>query len=160
MAHPNVAPFICRQLIQRFVTSNPSYDYIERVSQTFNAGLYTLPNGTVVGEGKKATLKATLAAILLDPVHLSETTQNDSSFGKIREPILRFTHWARVFSSKSATARYVEMLYDVSGPDTLFQSPFKSPSVFNFFRPSFMAPGSESSDQGLGFARASIGECQ
>jgi len=34
--HPNVAPFVSKRLIQHFVTSNPSPDYVERVATVFN----------------------------------------------------------------------------------------------------------------------------
>ena len=51
--HPNTAPFLARQLIQRFVTSHPEPDYIGRVAAAFSEGQYTLPNGTIVGDGRR-----------------------------------------------------------------------------------------------------------
>src|SRR5690606_26435917 len=34
--HPNVGPFLARQLIQRLVTSNPERAHVARVTQAFN----------------------------------------------------------------------------------------------------------------------------
>jgi len=54
--HPNVPPFISKQLIQRFTTSNPSAAYVERVAKVF------IDNG----EGVRGDLAAVIKAILLD----------------------------------------------------------------------------------------------
>jgi len=64
--HPNVAPFISRQLIQRFTASNPEPAYVERVANVFETGTYTGPDGTIFGSTGRGDLSATLAAILLD----------------------------------------------------------------------------------------------
>jgi hypothetical protein len=64
--HPNVGPFIGRQLIQHLVTSNPSPAYVERVARVFNnncAGLYA----DSPCSGARGDLKAVVTAILLDP---------------------------------------------------------------------------------------------
>ncbi|MEM7569603.1 MAG: DUF1800 family protein, partial [Pseudomonadota bacterium] len=65
-SHPNVAPFICRQLIQRFTASNPEPEYVERVSTAFEEGRFVAPGGQQFGDGRRGSLEATLAAILLD----------------------------------------------------------------------------------------------
>jgi hypothetical protein len=97
--HPNVGPFICRQLIQRLVTSNPSRDYVYRVAQAFNDD----------GTGVRGNLKAVISAILLDyearntnlvysyiiPGVITNTAL--STYGKQREPLLRITGVARAF---------------------------------------------------------------
>ena len=83
----NVGPFICRQLIQRLVTSNPSRDYLYRVVQTFNDN----------GSGVRGDLQAVIKAILLDYEARSSTFVNQSTFGKQREPLLRVTAVARAF---------------------------------------------------------------
>ncbi len=85
----NVAPFICRQLIQRLVTSNPSRDYVYRVAQVFNND----------GTGVRGNLQAVVKAILLDyearsPVFISQPT-----YGKQREALIRVTSLARAFAS-------------------------------------------------------------
>jgi len=149
MAHPNVGPFVSRQLIQRFTTSAPDPDYVERVAAAFDAGTYTLPGGTSVGEGRKGDLTATLAAILFDPDVRGEAALADPQFGKIREPLLRFTHWARVFDADASRPEYGIELFDLSAPDELSQHPYRARSVFNFYRPGHIAPGTESGAAGL-----------
>jgi len=151
MGISSMAPFLSRQLIQRFTTSNPSSDYIFRVTQVFNSGRYTLPDGTPVGSGQRGDLAATLAAILLDPENLSPEDVNQ--FGKIREPVLRFTQWARAFNVGTLTPEYTLELYDV-GSQTgigqgLLQHPFRASSVFNFYRPGYVAAGTESGALGM-----------
>lgn len=137
-AHNNVAPFIGEQLIQRLVMSNPSADYIKRVANIFDVGSYTLPNGEVVGEGRRGDLAATIAAILFDDE--ARTIQGEQG-GKLREPILRFSHWARAFNVTEVTPEFQIMLWDSGKASRLAQHPYRSPSVFNFFRPGYMALG-------------------
>ena len=148
-AHPNVAPFISRQLIQRFTTSAPDPDYVQRVSVAFDTGIYTLPDGTRLGDGRKGDLTATLAAILFDPDVRGDASLTDAQFGKIREPLLRFTHWARAFDADASRPEYGIELFDLSAPDALAQHPYRARSVFNFFRPGYIAPGTESGAAGL-----------
>ena len=111
MSVASVGPFLSRQLIQRFTTSNPSPAYISRVTQVFNDGRYTLPNGIAIGGGLRGDLKATIAAILLDRENLEPEAPN--TFGKLREPVLRFTQWARAFSAGTVTPEYTLELYDL-----------------------------------------------
>jgi uncharacterized protein (DUF1800 family) len=122
--HPNTAPFVSKQLIQRLVTSNPSPEYVQRVSAKF------VDNGN----GARGDLKAVVRAILLDIEARNPNTA--SNFGKLREPIVRLLNWARAFSATSPSGNFA--LGDLSDPSTrLGQSPLRSPSVFNFFRPNF-----------------------
>lgn len=102
--HPNVGPFICRQLIQRLVTSHPSRDYLHRVVQTFNDN----------GAGVRGDLQAVVRAILLDYEARSSTMINQPTFGKQREPLLRVTAPARAFFSASTGGTYSQ-----SGGQTL-----------------------------------------
>lgn len=151
MSVPSVGPFLSRQLIQRFTTSNPSPEYIARVTEIFNDGRYTLPNGVVVGGGMRGDLKATIAAILLDRENLDP--EEPDYFGKLREPVLRFTQWARAFNVGTVTPEYTLELYDLSsvtqyGQD-LAQHPFRAPSVFNFYRPGYVPPGTNSGAAGM-----------
>ncbi|MDM7860647.1 DUF1800 domain-containing protein [Alteromonas sp. ASW11-36] len=149
MAHPNVGPFIGRQLIQRFVTSNPRPEYVERVANAFDQGLYKLPNGIEVGDGRKGDLKATIAAILFDP-DIDETIAfTTDEFGKVREPILRLTHFMRAFETDMSRPEYIGQLYDTSPLSVLGQHPYRSPSVFNFYRPGYVASGTLSAQAGL-----------
>lgn len=146
--HPNVAPFISRQLIQRFTASAPSPDYVRRVATVFELGSFTAPNGQVFGTGQRGDLQATLAAILLDEsVHDDIQAPNE---GKVREPILKFTHFVRAFDSQNIDVDGQWRLNDTSNPnDKLGQHPLRSPSVFNFYRPGYLAPGSETGEAGL-----------
>ena len=148
VAHPNTPPFIARQLIQRFISSHPSPAYVERVANAFAQGLFTLPDGTTVGEGRRGDLAATLAAILFDIDALEQPGANPQS-GKLREPVLRFTHWARAFDVQALTVRHLPALWNTGSSDALSQSPFRSPSVFNFYRPGYIAPGTETGAAGL-----------
>ncbi|MEL6728901.1 MAG: DUF1800 family protein [Pseudomonadota bacterium] len=149
MAHPNVAPFISRQLIQRFTTSDPDPDYVQRVASVFDAGRYNLPDGTAVGTGRKGDLDATLAAILFDSDARSDSALTDVRFGKVREPLLRFTQWARAFDADASYPEYGIELLDLSEPSALSQHPYRARSVFNFYRPGYIAPGTQSGALGM-----------
>jgi len=147
--HPNLPPFISRQLIQRFVTSHPDPAYVARVAAVFEAGQYTLDNGNVVGSGQRGDLAATIAAILMDDEARDLDRMNDSEFGKIREPILRFAHWARAFNVNNADARNEAFLFNTGSTQLLAQQPYGSPSVFNFYRPGYKGAGTATGDAGL-----------
>lgn len=136
-AHPNVAPFVSRQLIQRLVTSNPSPAYIARVGAAFLSG------GAAPGD-----MKAVIKAILLDDEARSDAHLSDTAFGKLREPIVRFVAWARAFNATSPTDAWA--VGNTGDPATrLGQSPGRSPSVFNFFRPGYVPPNSALGAQSL-----------
>ena len=95
VAHPNVGPFIGRQLIQRLVTSNPSPAYVRRVAAAF------ADNGT----GVRGDMKAVLRAVLLDDEARAAPATRDTTAGKVREPMLRITAWMRAFNVKSNSGR-------------------------------------------------------
>jgi len=136
--HPNLPPFISRQLIQRFVTSNPSPAYVARVSAVFANN----------GAGVRGDLQAVLKAILLDTEARSATTAASPTYGKLREPVLRFLAWARAYRASSASDTWA--VGDLSDPASrLGQSPMRSGSVFNFFRPGYVPPGTALASQGL-----------
>jgi uncharacterized protein (DUF1800 family) len=139
--HDNVGPFIGRQLIQRLVCSNPSPAYIGRVSAAF----------TTTVNGKRGDLKTVIKAVLLDPEARSIPTDPRAlaQYGKLREPVLRLVQWARTFNAKpsdlnvrpSSTNSWVGPwnIGDLSGDVTgIGQSPLRSPSVFNFYRPGYV----------------------
>jgi uncharacterized protein (DUF1800 family) len=130
-AHPNVAPFVSRQLIQRLVTSNPSPAYVQRVATAFLND----------GSGTPGNLKAVLKAILLDDEARNVANLTATNFGKLREPVLRLAAWARAFGASSPSDAWA--VGDTSDPATrLGQSPLRSPTVFNFFRPGYVPPNS------------------
>lgn len=128
--HANVGPFFCKQMIQRLVTSNPSHQYVERVANVFNDN----------GKGMRGDLKAVFKAILLDEEARSDASLTDPRFGKLREPILRLAQFGRTFGAQSLSGDWTIDRLD-RDYDQLGQSPLRSPSVFNFFRPNFVATG-------------------
>jgi uncharacterized protein (DUF1800 family) len=128
--HPNVGPFIGRRLIQRFVTSNPSPSYIARVATTFNNN----------GQGVRGDLAAVIRAVLLDPEARDMATAQSASFGKQREPVIRFANMLRALGATSKSGRNAIHYLD-SADNAIGQSPLLSPSVFNFFSPDFRNPG-------------------
>lgn len=142
-AHPNVGPFLGRQLIQRFVTSAPSPDYVGRVAAAFDRGDYSLPFGNSVGSGRRGDLQAVIAAVLFDEEARGDLSRDNPEFGKLREPVLRFTHWARAFEVNSADASNELALRYTAVPELLAQQPYRAPSVFNFYRPGYIAPGTD-----------------
>jgi len=149
-AHPNVGPFVSRQLIQRFTSSDPDPVYVARVANAFDSGSFVSSNGVRFGEGRRGDLAATIAAILLDIDVHSDVSAAAATEGKVREPVLKFVHWARAFELSNVKAANEGRLYDTSDPsDRLAQHPFRSPSVFNFYRPGFVAPGTVSGEAGL-----------
>jgi uncharacterized protein (DUF1800 family) len=124
-AHQNVAPFVSRQLIQRFVTSNPSPAYVERVARVFADN----------GRGVRGDLGAVIKAVLLDTEARAAPTADHH--GKLKEPLLRLTGLWRAYGARAANGRYA-----VQGLGFLLgQAPLQSPSVFNFFRPDHAPPG-------------------
>lgn len=130
-AHPNVGPFISRQLIQRLVTSNPSAAYVGRVAAVFANS----------GAGARGDLRAVIKALLLDDEARRAPVASETTRGKLREPVVRFIQWARTFNLASPTG--IWNIGNVSDPSTrLGQSPLRSPSVFNFFRPGYVPPNS------------------
>jgi uncharacterized protein (DUF1800 family) len=130
-AHPNIGPFWSRQLIQRLVTSNPSPAYVQRVARIFADD----------GQGVRGNLRAVVRAILLDEEARDEAARTSPTAGKLREPVLRLTAWARAFGATSPSDAWA--IGNTSNPgNALGQSPLRSPSVFNFFRPGYVPPGS------------------
>jgi uncharacterized protein (DUF1800 family) len=134
--HPNVGPFIGKQLIQRLVTSNPSPAYVSRVAAAFNND----------GKGVRGDMKSVIAAVLLDPE--ARPAAATVSTGRLREPVVRLANWMRAFNAKSASGRY--LLANLDDPLTgLAQTPLHSPSVFNFYRPNYVPPGGQLANAGM-----------
>ncbi|NND33442.1 MAG: DUF1800 family protein, partial [Saprospiraceae bacterium] len=127
--HPNVGPFISRRLIQRLVKSNPSAQYIERVSLTFNDN----------GMGVRGDLAAVIKAILLDEEARDCARMEDSDSGKLREPFVRYTHFARALHTEQYYDRFWNAGYNFW--QSTGQGVFAAKSVFNFFLPDFQPNG-------------------
>ncbi|MDB6078245.1 MAG: hypothetical protein JWO82_1992, partial [Akkermansiaceae bacterium] len=143
--HPNAAPFICRRLIQRFVSANPSYGYLYRVSNVFR--------------GTGGNLPAVVKAILLDPEARSLATGALASSGKSREPLLRTTALLRALDAKSQLKLSDLSAYGYPAAElakypagatvarisntitTLQENPLSAPTVFNFYQPDYSPAG-------------------
>ena len=136
--HPNVGPFLCRQLIQRLVTGNPSPAYVARIAAVFNND----------GQGQRGHLRAVVRAMLLDAEAREAPPASNLVFGKLREPILRLAGWARAFNAQSASGNWA--VGDTSdAASRLGQSPLRSASVFNFFRPGYIPPNTSLANAAL-----------
>ncbi|MGI8812916.1 MAG: DUF1800 domain-containing protein [Pyrinomonadaceae bacterium] len=128
--HPNLGPTVGKFLIQHLVTSNPTPAYVGRVAAAFNNN----------GLGVRGDMKAVVRAILTDPEARGDV-KTDPNYGKLREPVQLVTNIARQFDVKSA---------NLGGPSdgvvnnlasAIGQNAFNSPTVFNFYPPDYMIPG-------------------
>ena len=127
VAHPNTAPFVSRQLIQRLVTSNPSPSYVYRVAQVFANN----------GAGVRGDLAAVTRAILLDYEARSPAVAATATFGKLKEPLIMTTALLRAAGGTSNSGRI-----NIPNPEgSLAQAALRSPTVFNFFEPNYVLPG-------------------
>ena len=127
--HPNVGPFIGKQLIQRLVKSNPSAGYVARVTTVFNNN----------GSGVRGDMQAVIKAILLDDEARNLSYINDPTHGKLREPFFRFTQLVRTFHYTNPQGKFWDAGWGVE--NDLRQYMFNAPSVFNFFSPGYSPPG-------------------
>jgi uncharacterized protein (DUF1800 family) len=134
--HQNVGPFVCRQLIQHLGTSNPSPAYVARISAVFAND----------GTGIRGNMKAVVQAILLDPEARAGDTNPSFDGGHLREPMLYMTNIIRGlgFTFVGAGAGTgPEYYYTLGNYSTLLsEKPYASGSVFNFFPPNYVIPGS------------------
>jgi uncharacterized protein (DUF1800 family) len=137
--HPNVGPFISKQLIQKLVTSNPSPAYVQRVAERFNND----------GNGRRGNLEAVVRAILLDSEARSAPSGNAAAAaGKLKEPLLRLTQLWRAYDATSRSGKLGAATNFPGGVGAVFgQAQGSAPSVFNFFSPFFAPPG-EIADSG------------
>jgi uncharacterized protein (DUF1800 family) len=127
--HPNVAPFVSKLLIQNFVTSDPTPAYVGRVAAVFNA------NRT-----NPSQLKEVLKAILLDP-EARGNVKTEPRYGKLREPVQLTTNVLRIFNVRSFNGT-AESDGDINRlPNGMGQNAFNSPTVFNYFPPDYVVPG-------------------
>jgi uncharacterized protein (DUF1800 family) len=142
--HPNVGPFLSRQLIQHLVTSNPSPAYVERVARVFNndcSGLY--PQGC---SNVRGNLKLIVKAILLDPEARGDV-KTDPNYGKLREPAQYINGFLRAFNVKSfdklSTSDGVlgNRSFNTDFTGSLDQPIFQPPTVFSYYQPAYEVPG-------------------
>ena len=157
--HANTGPFVSKFLIQRLVTSNPSPAYVYRVAQKFADN----------GSGVRGDLAAVVRAILTDYEARSPSVASNASYGKLKEPLLRFTGLLRSFGATSTSGRFIGFRHHVNGtvidgttpkPATageigtynsgtlpynaigsIAQAALRSPTVFNFYHSDYVLPG-------------------
>ena len=137
--HPNLPAFFSRQMIRHLVTSNPSPAYVSRVAAVFKDN----------GQGVRGDLKAVITAILTDTEARDTATDvSNPQFGKVREALLRYAHWARAFTAQSRTGGY----WEGSTEDPIWglaQMSLRSPTVFNWFAPGYVPPATSIEQAGL-----------
>jgi uncharacterized protein (DUF1800 family) len=136
--HPNVGPFFARQMIQRLVTSHPAPAYVARVASVFNNN----------GQGVRGDLAAVFSAVLLDKDAVGPESLASNDFGKLREPVVRIAQWAQTFRVQSLKGTWKIGSPTWSAEESLAQSPLMAPSVFNFFRPGYVPPGTVLASRG------------
>lgn len=134
-AHPNTAPFVSRQLIQRFVTSNPSPAYIQRVASVFE------DDGSPAQV--RGNLGAVIRAVLMDAEARLAPSDPAAAYGKLREPLLRLTAIWRAFGVTAPTvAADGQIPMGQRSPEVPYaQRPLGAPTVFNFYEPDYKQPG-------------------
>jgi uncharacterized protein (DUF1800 family) len=129
--HPNVGPFVCRQLIQHLVKSNPTPGYVSRIAAIFANN----------GSGVRGDMQAVIRGIFEDEEARAGDTNPLDDGGHLREPILWITNYLRAvgFTNTDANSSY----YSLSNySNNLNERPYRSGSVFNFFPPSYVVPQS------------------
>jgi uncharacterized protein (DUF1800 family) len=128
--HPNVGPFVCKQLIQHLVTSTPSPAYVARISAVFANN----------GNGVRGDMQAVIRAILEDTEARAGDTNPTFEGGHLREPMLWMTNFLRAvgFTNTDPNSSYFSLS---NYSNNLNERPYRSGSVFNFFPPSYVVPG-------------------
>lgn len=128
-SHPNVAPFISKQLIQRLVTSNPTPEYVARVATVFN--------------NTNGDLTAVTKTILLDDEARKGHKAMPETFGKVKEPIIRLAAFWRAFEAYSDPnlSQPLEHFHHSGTFLETAQGVVSSPTVFNFYRPDYAPSG-------------------
>lgn len=135
--HQNTGPFVCRQLIQRMVSSNPSPAYINRVANVFNND----------GAGVRGNMFAVAKAILMDEEARNCEYLDAPYTGKMIEPVLRMTNFFKSVGVDMSRSKYFfHHGYDLEV--RAFQHPYSSPTVFNFYTPDYR-PNGPLNDQNL-----------
>ena len=140
--HPNVGPFIGKQLIQHLVTSNPSPAYVARVSAVFANN----------GAGIRGDMKAVVRAILLDP-EARGAVKSDPAYGHLREPVLFMTGILRAFNARSDGELGTQA-------NSMGQNLFLSPTVFSYYPHEYLIPGTSTQGPEFGIQSSSSSEAR
>jgi len=125
--HPNLGPFLGKQLIQHLVKSNPSPAYIARVAAAFNNN----------GHNVRGDMRATISAVLLDPEARAgdEGDQQRATDGHLQEPALFLAGMVRALNGSLTDQNYYQYELSLLGEDL-----FNAPSVFNYYAPDYAVP--------------------
>ncbi len=129
-SHSNVGPFVSKQLIQKLVAGDPSPDYVSRVAAVFNDN----------GSGVRGDLQAVVTAILMDTEARrgDDPTQVQSTDGHLKEPLLHMMNLMRAMNATTnGTDNYAWFASQMG------QEPFNPPTVFNFYPPNYVIPGTQ-----------------
>ncbi len=140
--HPNVGPFIGKQLIQHLVTSNPSPAYVARVSAAFDNN----------GGGVRGDMKAVVRAVLMDP-EARGNVKTDSAYGHLREPVLFITGLLRAFPSTTDGELAAQA-------NAMGQNLFNSPTVFSYYPHEYLIPGTTVQGPEFGIQSSSAAEAR
>ena len=146
--HPNVGPFISKNLIRQMITSDPTPAYVGRVAAVFNNN----------GFGVRGDMQAVVRAILLDPEARGDK-KTDPNYGKLREPVLFATNFLKAFNPRSADGSTQSDGWILGRPEFtgMGQLPFRSPTVFNYFPPDYIFSTPTGSIVGPEFALMTTG---
>ena len=130
--HPNVPPFVSKQLIQHLVTGNPSPAYVARIAAVF----------TNNGSGVRGDMQAVIRAILEDTEARAGDTNPSFDGGHMREPMMRMTSILRGLGATNTNAGTDTDYYSPGNlTSPLGEKPYGQASVFNFYPPSYVIPG-------------------
>ncbi len=121
--HPNVGPFISKQLIQKLVTGDPTPEYVARIATVFNDN----------GNGVRGDLGAVVRAILLDP-EARGAVKLDPGYGKLREPAQYIAGMARALNAAT------DGVFFRNQGTAMGQNIYTAPSVFNYYPPDYVVP--------------------
>jgi len=133
-ADPNLPPFICKQLIQHLVTSNPSPAYVQRVVDAFKSN----------GNGVRGDLRFVVRKILEDSEARGSTAPSaqQATYGHLRSPALFVTTVIRWMNGTLTTSGGKDPGAKLSTwSRSMGQFVPRSPSVFSYYPPNAPAPG-------------------
>jgi hypothetical protein len=140
--HPNVGPFIGKQLIQHLVTSNPSPAYVSHVAAAFDDN----------GAGVRGDMQAVVRAILMD-AEARGSVKIDAGYGHLREPVLFITGLLRAFDATTDG--------ELAGQaNAMGQDLFNSPSVFSYYPHEYLVPGTTIQGPEFGIQSSSTAEAR
>lgn len=129
--HPNVGPFLGKQLIQKLVTSNPSPKYIEDVANIFNDN----------GHGVRGDLGAVIKGILLHPEATSCASLTNPAQGKMQEPLIRYLEFIKLMGIQP-NEEDGSLFYNGGEAEWITnQDLYRAPTVFNFYKPNYSPNG-------------------